>query len=350
MFSSFSDEDLSLFAVSFSEIELEPHGVLFAEGDAGRDMFILLEGSLQVLKENRTITSLSPIDYIGEMAIIEDKPRSATIISNTKSKLLRITYAQFQDFFSTQPQSLVSMMKTLSRRIRIDTELLSEEFQKANILIHDMRNTMTGLLLLDLLEKETLTDSQHRYIHLMQKNRQQLMEMSNEALANAKRLQYTPVLEKNSLPQTISEIQESVIYHPDLHDKHIVCDIQQDFPDFLFYKIDIVRVVTNVIINAGQASKAGDSISIKLFQQNNHAVLEIKDQGCGIPRTIQSKIFLPHFTTKESGNGFGLASCKQLIEIKHGGTISFESEAGSGTTFTLTLPMSHKVHPSETTS
>jgi len=349
IFSSFSDDELSYFASSISEIEIEPYSVLFAEGDDGCDMYILLEGSLQVLKENRTITTIVPIDYIGEMAIIEDKPRSASVISNTKSKLLRITSAQFQDFFSTQPQSLVSMMKTLSRRIRDDTELLAEEFEKANILIHDMRNAITGLLMLDLLEKEALTDTQQRYVLLMQKSRQQLMEMSNEALANAKRLKYSPVLEINSLPKIISDVQESAIFHPDLQDKHIECEIDHELPDFPFYKIDISRVITNLVINAGQACKAGDPIYIQLCQQNDHAVVKIIDTGCGIPKAIQSKIFLPHFTTKEDGNGFGLASCKQILEIKHGGTISFESEAGSGTTFIFTLPMTHKETTANTT-
>lgn len=350
LFSSFSNDELLSFASSIEELTIEPQTILFEEGAAGRDMFILLEGRLQILKENRTITSISPIDYIGEMAIIEDKPRSATVISCTVARLLKITSAQFQSFFSTQPQSLVSLMKTLSRRIRNDTELLAQEFEKANILIHDMRNAMTGLLLLDLLETDFMSASQKRFIALMQKSRQHLCEMSNEALANAKRLQFNPALENNSLPEIIIDIQEAAVVHPDLKTKQILAEMDSNFPDFPFYKVDISRAIINLVINAGQASKDGDPILIKLYKEDNQAVVKISDQGCGIPSEIHSKIFLPHFTTKETGNGFGLASCKQIIESKHGGKLTLESPPGGGTTFMFTLPIFPKGFPSHTAS
>nr|MBF0222027.1 cyclic nucleotide-binding domain-containing protein [Desulfobulbaceae bacterium] len=348
LFSSFTNDELVSFARSIEELKIEPQTVLFEEGAAGRDMFVLLDGQLQILKENRTITTISPIDYIGEMSIIEDKPRSATVISNTSARLLKITSAQFQKFFSTQPKSLVSMMKTLSRRIRYDTELLAQEFEKANILIHDMRNAITGLLLLDLLETQGMPESQKRFIELMQKSRQHLTEMSNEALSNAKRLHFCPTLESNSLPEIIHDIQEAAFVHPDLKNKQIVAEIDSDFPEFPFYKIDISRAIINLVINAGQASKAGDPILIKLYQQDNQAVVKIIDKGCGIPAEIHSKIFLPHFTTKDSGNGFGLASCKQIIEVKHKGKLSLESPPGCGTTFTFTLPLSPEGFPPQT--
>ena len=339
LFTSFLDDELVTFARSISELEIEPQTILFEEGDVGRDMFILLEGRLQVLKENRTITTIKPIDYIGEMAIIEDKPRSATIISNTQSKLLQITSDQFQKFFSTQPKSLVSLMKTLSRRIRDDTELLAQEFEKANILIHDMRNAITGLLFLDLFDMDELTESQQKHISLMQTSRQNLTAMSNEALANAKRLHFTPKIETNSLSAIITGVQESSIVHPDLKDKRIQSEIDCDIPDFPFYKVDISRVVTNLVINAGQACSSGDEILIKLSRRDDQAVVQITDKGHGIPKKFHSKIFLPHFTTKENGNGFGLASCKQIIETKHGGALTFKSQSGAGTTFMFTLPI-----------
>ena len=63
----------------------------------------------------------------------------------------------------------------------------------------------------------------------------------------------------------------------------------------------------------------------------------IEDTGTGIPDEVKPKIFTPLFTTKAKGQGFGLAVCKRVIEAQ-GGTISFESEAGKGAKFILSLP------------
>lgn len=339
LFRSFNDAELQNFAETITELQVEPDTILFEEGSVGRDMFILLEGSLQIYKENRTITTIRPVDYIGEMAIIEDKPRSATVISTVNSHLLKISPGQFDSFFSKQPASLVSMMKTLSNRIRHDTELLAAEFEKANILIHDMRNTVSAFLLLELMHDEPLSEEMQKYIHLMRKSRLDLTEMMEEALANAKRLRHSKHLTNNSLVLLIEELTDSEFsIHPDLCTKKLRSEIDRSMADFPFHRTDIRRVLTNLMINAGQASKDGDAITISLSQSDEHAIVSVTDRGCGIDRVILNKIFLPHFTTKKKGSGLGLASCKEIIETKHGGTLSVKTKKGTGTTFTFTLP------------
>ena len=62
-----------------------------------------------------------------------------------------------------------------------------------------------------------------------------------------------------------------------------------------------------------------------------------KDTGVGIPEDVQGKLFTPMFTTKSKGQGFGLAVIKRMTESL-GGTVSFESEEGKGTTFIIRLP------------
>ena len=66
--------------------------------------------------------------------------------------------------------------------------------------------------------------------------------------------------------------------------------------------------------------------------------ITVKDTGMDIPEEIKPKIFTPLFTTKSKGQGFGLAVCKRVIEAQ-GGTITFESEVGKGTKFTIELPI-----------
>ena len=67
--------------------------------------------------------------------------------------------------------------------------------------------------------------------------------------------------------------------------------------------------------------------------------IEVQDNGVGISKEKQSKIFVPYFTTKSTGTGLGLAMVRQIIE-NHRGTIDFNSMEGEGTTFIVLLPIS----------
>lgn len=339
LFQGFDDAELDGFAETIEELRLPADTILFTEGTPGQDMFILLQGTLQIFKNKRAITTVQPVNYVGEMAIVEEKNRSATVICSTPVRLLRITSVQFNTYLASQPQSLVSLVKTLSQRIRKDTKQIAEEYEKANILIHDMRNAMTAFLLLDLMLDDSSSAEQKRYLSLLHKGRRDVTAMMEEALANAKRLQFPKRLESDSLPDLLNDLAVTFPCHPDLHDKQINLQISNQIPDLPFNRLDISRVISNLVINAGQASPANSAILIALSANNDMAVVEVSDQGTGLAPGLQDKIFLPHFTTKETGSGLGLASCKEIIEARHGGTISVHSLEGSGTTFRFTLPM-----------
>jgi two-component system sensor histidine kinase HydH len=341
LFQSMTDEELEVFSKTITPIHIEKEITLFQEGEIGRDMYILVGGSLQIFKKNRCLTTIFPPDYIGEMSIIEDKPRSATVIAAAGSDLFQITSQQFETFFE-RPQTLISVIRTLSSRIRRDNELISAEFSKANILIHDMRNTISAFVMLDLLKKSCTDEKQLKYIGLMQKGRHYLAEMLEEALANAKRQHFSKEAKVNSITDLIEELAAcDFSVHPDLTDKEIILDLADEVPMFSFRRTDIRRVISNLVINAGQASRSDDSIRISLTLGDKMVSVSVTDQGCGIPANIQNKIFLPNFSSKENGSGFGLASCKQIVEEQHCGILSFTSKAGQGSTFNFSLPLVH---------
>ncbi len=104
-------------------------------------------------------------------------------------------------------------------------------------------------------------------------------------------------------------------------------------------KDQIIRVFNNLIKNAVQAitTERIFQIQISLIVENHHVEVSIADTGSGIPKEEQEMIFVPHFTTKSSGSGLGLAMVKQIIE-NHRGRISFESNLMTGTTFKIILP------------
>lgn len=99
------------------------------------------------------------------------------------------------------------------------------------------------------------------------------------------------------------------------------------------------RVLGNLIQNAIYAVSGMDNplIQIRVLTKEKNVVIELEDNGIGIPKELETKIFQPNFTTKSSGTGLGLAICQQIIE-QADGTISFESEEGTGTKFRIELP------------
>jgi signal transduction histidine kinase len=105
--------------------------------------------------------------------------------------------------------------------------------------------------------------------------------------------------------------------------------------------LQIEQVLLNVILNAIQASPAGATVRIDERLEHEDVVVEVTDQGGGIPAEQLGQIFSPFFTTKEQGTGLGL-SIAQRIVVSHRGRVSVDSSPGHGTCVRIHLPL----HPS----
>ena len=97
------------------------------------------------------------------------------------------------------------------------------------------------------------------------------------------------------------------------------------------------RIIYNLINNAVQAMPNGGELTILTCKEANDTIISVKDTGVGIPEAVKGKLFTPMFTTKSKGQGFGLVVIKRMTEAL-GGTVTFESQEGKGTTFLVRLP------------
>ncbi len=97
------------------------------------------------------------------------------------------------------------------------------------------------------------------------------------------------------------------------------------------------RILYNLVTNSVQAMPNGGNLTIQAYRKANETVITVKDTGVGIPQEVQSKMFAVMFTTKSKGQGFGLPVVKRMTESL-GGTVTFESQEGKGTTFIIRLP------------
>ena len=117
-------------------------------------------------------------------------------------------------------------------------------------------------------------------------------------------------------------------------------EITIDFEENPLLEIDetsIKRVFQNILTNAIQAMPEGGRLTIKGVTENDSLRISFIDTGVGIPPENLEKLFIPLFTTKSKGTGFGLPVCKRFVE-SHGGEICVESKEGKGSTFTVILP------------
>jgi len=118
--------------------------------------------------------------------------------------------------------------------------------------------------------------------------------------------------------------------------------VQKDFsglPDVSCYPNQLNQVILNLLVNAAHAIEGKGTITIRTLLEDDTVVIEVADTGKGIPEEHRDKIFEPGFTTKaeSKGTGLGLSIARKIME-EHGGTISFHSEVGVGTTFRLEIP------------
>ena len=101
------------------------------------------------------------------------------------------------------------------------------------------------------------------------------------------------------------------------------------------------RALTNLIINAIQAMPNGGKLTIKSAINDDRVSITVEDTGVGIPEEVKPNLFKPLFTTKSKGQGLCLAVVKRLVEGLNG-KVSFVSQEGNGTKFTIDLPLEPK--------
>ena len=116
------------------------------------------------------------------------------------------------------------------------------------------------------------------------------------------------------------------------HSNKIVIMIEMD-------KIYLSRIITNLVANARQARNTDKEsvINVNVEQRHKRIIIDVEDNGVGIPEDMYDRIFEPNFTSKTSGTGLGLTMVRKMVE-EYKGEISVKSEIGKGSTFTISLP------------
>lgn len=230
-------------------------------------------------------------------------------------------------------------LKTTQQQL-LQSEKLAAMGRLTSQIAHELNNPLYGIMnTLELMKTEISPDNKRRKLLEMA-----LSETVRLSELLRKMLTFSKPDQKEKQPVDINTILDEILL---LHEKQFrENDIQismalSDGLDLVWASKNQMRqVFLNIFNNAGDAMPNGGTLTVMTRGADKEIVIEISDTGMGIKEENINKIFDAFFTTKSSvkGVGLGLSVCYGFI-IEHGGDIKVESREGSGTTFTITLPV-----------
>lgn len=227
-------------------------------------------------------------------------------------------------------------------RKALQSERLAELGTLTGGLAHELKNPLSTISLnLQLLREDISPDDPANSrianrIATVHREAQRLKEILDDFL------RYGGKMEINRQPTDLNELCEDLVdfFVPQAQLQRVQLRLRRaETP--VTANIDpklIKQAVLNLMINALQAVGEGGEIILSVRQQGRWGVIDVIDTGEGIPEDVREMLFVAYYTTKRTGTGLGLAMTRRIVE-EHGGSISFRSEVGKGTDFTIQLPL-----------
>ena len=336
-------------AVSF------PSGhVIFEEGDVGDGVYFFDEGLVEIVGampegQSRVYSTLGIGSFFGEMAVVDDQPRSATARTITAVRARFFSREEVWNLVAKSPPLLIALMREVSNRMRqAERRCMEDVFQAerlalvgrfAQSIVHDLKNPLNTIGIgVDLASSEDSTPEVRREAGLLvRKQVDRLAGMIHEVLeftrGTTRSLDLVPTDFREFIKAAIAEIRPGA----ETRGVKVECESEPPALTVLIDQVRLMHVINNLANNAVDAMASGGKIVLQFRKEDRHVFTEIKDTGPGIAPEIASRLFEPFVTHgKSHGTGLGLSICKRIIEA-HNGTITVNSEPGRGAVFSFSL-------------
>lgn len=245
---------------------------------------------------------------------------------------------QLQQKLEEYARQLEMLVEERTKALK-DKERLAAIGETAGMIGHDIRNPLQAIVNELFMARITMANEPEskekkdalESISIIQEQTDYISKIVSDLQDYARPLK--PELSQVKLSDLVTSIFQTI----NIPDKiKIAIDIQ-GFPEIKTDSTFIRRVLTNLTNNAIQSMPNGGKLNLTAYTKDKQAIITVSDTGKGIPEEIKPRIFTPLLTTKAKGQGLGLAVVKRLVEALNG-TVTFESEEGKGTKFTITLP------------
>ncbi|MEI7811844.1 MAG: ATP-binding protein [Ignavibacteria bacterium] len=280
-----------------------------------------------------TLKNMQSLDYMEHQVILPDGRR---IIAGGSSLLIHDENGNVEAVVAVARD--VTAMRTFEESQKRH-EKLNAMGELAAGVAHEIKNPLNLIsITAQRLEKEFEPDAdQDEYYQMIKNMRQEITRVTN-IINQFLRFARPPelALSKINIREFLDNV--AVSFHSATVNKNIKLSVSSSDAEIFADSSQLKQVMINLIQNAIDAVDEGGTIQVESFQNKQHLIIQVTDNGKGILHEHLKKIFDIYFTTKSNGNGLGLSIVNQIINA-HNGTIKAESNKTTGTIFTIELPM-----------
>lgn len=117
VFSALDDDELALVDRLAEKLDVPAGHVLMTEGEVGREFYVLLDGTADVVRGTATVATLGPGDHVGELALLDPQPRNATVTMTSDGEVLAVTQREFWQLLNDVPLLSRKVLQVLARRL-----------------------------------------------------------------------------------------------------------------------------------------------------------------------------------------------------------------------------------------
>ena len=355
LFRSLNPEDLQALRHIVQERRLTPNQVVFSEGNPGDGVYFVKDGFVEISSlvgngKRHVFSKIGDGEIFGEMAVLEQRPRSATATAVGDAEVYFIPRDEMLSLITRSPILSFNLLKQISQRLRdfnqlhlreiIEAERLALIGNFARSIVHDLKNPLNIIGItaeiydLPSISPEIRAQTQSR----IKKQVARINDLVGDILIfsegdrkgrDVETLDYRAFMQ-NLIPDLRNEAE--------LKEARIEMETVPPSVLIAFDPQRLSRVFYNLLHNATDAMHSGGTIFLRFHSDGKEIVTEIEDTGPGIAPVIAGKLFQPFATHgKAHGTGLGLSICKKIVE-DCGGRIWARTEAGHGAIFCFALP------------
>jgi len=375
-FPALDEATLTFMACQAREIRVTPGDRICEEGEPGDAFYVILAGRVQVSKflelgTQHLLHELTPGKFFGELALLEDAPRVASVDALEETTLLVITKDDFQELLNLHPEIAVPITRAISARLRESDQRAIHELRQKNeelarayrvlqdtvqrksdfltVVAHELRTPLTTIkgyghfMRLGTLQGENLD----RAVQAIVNNTDAIVRLINNILFLQELDLIPPEFEPVDVGLLINAILTTVRARAASSHLTFQFDLSPRLPTVCADLDGLTQAIGALIDNAVKFSPNGGTIVITATTEEDMFRVSIQDPGVGILPEQMYHIFDRYHHLDAVGDhlfggvGLGLPVAKQVVE-QHHGNISVISEFGVGSTFTLTIPIERK--------
>ncbi len=361
LFRQLKPEELRALENIARERNVAAHQDVFREGDEGDGVYVVKSGQVQISgvvgDKRHVFSSVEPGELFGEMAVLENKPRSATATASKDSVVYFIPRDEMLKLVDNSPALAMGLLREISGRLRefnrqyvqevLQAERLALVGRFARSIVHDLKNPLNIISITAEMAGSDKSTPESRKLAKSRISKQvdRISELVNEIMEFTQGSRDAFVAAPTDYEMFVNQLVEEI--RPEIELKSASIRLENPPPPvkLLLDPKRLRRVFFNLIHNATDAMPDGGTITLRFSVANNEVTTEVEDSGLGIAPEVADKLFDAFVTHgKAHGTGLGLSICKKIIE-DHRGRISARNEPERGAVFTFVLPVITELRP-----